>query len=180
MDFGLALGGLGALAGGLGSFFGGKQQADAYGKAAQMALDASAPWRNAGASALPIIQREIGQGFQESPGYQYVLDQALRGANRGANAQGLYGSGARANALTRTAAGLASQEYGNWYNRLAGLAGLGQTATQSAMPVISQATQGQGSAAGAATAGLGNAVQGFGNNLLTMYAMGMGPWGKGG
>ena len=93
-------------------------------------------------------------------------------SNRGANAQGLYGSGARANALTRTAAGLASQEYGNWYNRLAGLAGLGQTATQSAMPVISQATQGQGSAAGAATAGLGNAVQGFGNNLLTLYALG--------
>lgn len=172
MDFGLALGGLGALAGGLGSFFGGKQQADAYGKAAQMALDASAPWRNAGASALPIIQREIGDSFTASPGYQWVLDQATRGVNRGANAQGLYGSGARANALTRTAAGLASQEYGNWYNRLAGLAGLGQTATQSAMPVISQATQGQGSAAGAATAGLGNAVQGFGNNLLTLYALG--------
>lgn len=172
MDFGLALGGLGALAGGLGSFFGGKQQADAYGKAAQMALDASAPWRNAGASALPIIQREIGQGFQESPGYQYVLDQALRGANRGANAQGLYGSGARANALTRTAAGLASQEYGNWYNRLAALAGIGQTATQAALPAITQGIQGQGSAAGAATAGAGQALQGFGNNLLTLYALG--------
>lgn len=172
MDLGLALGGLGSLAGGLGSYFGGKQQADAYGKAAQMALDASAPWRNAGASALPIIQREIGDSFTASPGYQWVLDQATRGVNRGANAQGLYGSGARANALTRTAAGLASQEYGNWYNRLAGLAGLGQTAVQSAMPVISQATQGQGSAAGAATAGLGNAAQGFGNNLLTLYALG--------
>ncbi len=31
--------------------------------------------------------------------------------------------------MTRTAAGLASQEYGNWYNRLAGLAGLGATAS---------------------------------------------------
>ena len=172
MDFGLALGGLGALAGGLGSFFGGKQQADAYGRSTQMALDATAPWRNAGAAALPIVQQQVGTSFQESPGYQWLLDQTQRATDRGAAAAGLYGSGARAQALQRNAAGLAAQDYGNWYNRLAGLAGVGQTATQAALPAITQGIQGQGSASGAATAGAGNAIQGFGNNLLTLYALG--------
>lgn len=172
MDLGLALGGLGSLAGGLGSYFGGQQQSNAYAKAAQMALDATAPWRNAGAAALPIVQQQVGTSFQESPGYQWQLDQTQRATDRGAAAAGLYGSGARAQALQRNAAGLAAQDYGNWYNRLAGLAGVGQAATQAALPAVTSGIQGAGGAAGAATAGLGNAAQGFGNNLLTLYALG--------
>lgn len=172
MDLGLALGGLGSLAGGLGSYFGGQQQSNAYAKAAQMALDATAPWRNAGAAALPTLSAATNVSFQEDPGAAYVRDQALRAVDRGASAQGLYGSGARAAALQRTAASLGDQQYSNWWNRLASLAGVGQTATQAALPAVTSGIQGAGSAAGAATAGLGNAAQGFGNNLLTLYALG--------
>lgn len=103
----------------------------------------------------------------------------MRATDHGASAAGLYGSGARAKALQQNAAGLAAQDYANWYNRLAGLAGVGQTAATTggaalsgAIPSIAQSTAGAGSAMGAGYAGLGNALQGAGNNFLTLYALG--------
>jgi hypothetical protein len=77
--------------------------------------------------------------YQADPGYQFRLDQGELGIKRAASARGGQYSGATLKALANFNSGLASQEYGNAYsrfntdqttnyNRLAGLAGTGQTA----------------------------------------------------
>lgn len=74
-------------------------------------------------------------GFYESPGYQFAHDQAMLGAERAASAGGYLPtsdggqSGRFSKEMARYSQGLASQEFANYYNRLAGLAGTGQTAT---------------------------------------------------
>ncbi len=63
-----------------------------------------------------------------TPGYQFRLNQGLQGIDRSAAARGGLNSGAALKALQRYGEGLASEEYGNFANRLASLIGLGQTA----------------------------------------------------
>lgn len=66
--------------------------------------------------------------FQDDPGYQFRLNQGLQGVERSAAARGLLGSGRTLKALNDYAQGAASQEFGNSFNRLASLAGIGQAA----------------------------------------------------
>lgn len=68
-------------------------------------------------------------GFQADPGYQFRLDQGQTALERMAAARGLRMGSATLKAANDYGQGMASQEYGNWYNRLAGLAGVGQQAT---------------------------------------------------
>lgn len=115
------------------------------------------PWRERGENALAALNSEMGlgarpkgyDGFEASPGYQFRLQEGQNALERGMNASGLYGSGAMGRALSDYGQGTASAEYGDHMNRLASLAGLGQTAMQS----MNQAGQ---SYAGA-----------VGNNLMT-------------
>ena len=72
-------------------------------------------------------------GFYASPSYNFVLDEGLRGQDRNYAARGLMNSGARARAGTRYAADVASGEFGNYYNRLAGVATQGQNAATNTM-----------------------------------------------
>ena len=65
--------------------------------------------------------------FQASPGYQWELGQGLRAVDAGAAAQGMLRSGATLKAEQTYGQGLADQEFGNYYNRLSGLAGQGLT-----------------------------------------------------
>lgn len=60
--------------------------------------------------------------FQAGPGYQWRVNQALDGVNRGSSA--LTGGGLDGNtlaALSDRAGNMANQEYGSWQDRLAGL-----------------------------------------------------------
>lgn len=88
------------------------------------------PWLQAGQSALERLGAASNgdfSSFKQSPGYQWNVDQQMQGLDRSAAARGgLYSGGADADRM-RFANGLASQEYGNWWNQQAGLAGLGQT-----------------------------------------------------
>lgn len=74
-------------------------------------------------------------GFEASPGYQFRLDEGNKAIERAASAGGyLPGgpggeSGAFTKGLMRYGQGLASQEFGEHFNRLGVLAGTGQTAT---------------------------------------------------
>ncbi len=74
-------------------------------------------------------------GFYASPGYQFAYDQAMKGAERAASAGGYLpsgnggASGRFSKEMARYSQGLASQEFGNYFNRLGVLAGVGQTAT---------------------------------------------------
>ena len=67
--------------------------------------------------------------FYESPDYQFAYDQGNRAVNQMLASRGLQNSGAEQKALTKFGQGLASQQYGNYVNRLASMAGIGQTAT---------------------------------------------------
>lgn len=53
---------------------------------------------------------------QQDPGYQFRLDQGMQALQRSQNATGITG-GAAAKAIAEYSQGLASQEYGNAYNR---------------------------------------------------------------
>jgi hypothetical protein len=70
-----------------------------------------------------------GTGFQQTPGYQFQFDQGINAINRQGAATGRLDSGAQAKELTRYGQGVANQEYNNWLNRVAGVAGQSQTAT---------------------------------------------------
>lgn len=72
--------------------------------------------------------------YQASPGYQYAVNEALGQVQRNASSRGLLESGRVMRDMTDRAQGMAQQDYGNWWNRqnqlygdyqnrLAGLAG---------------------------------------------------------
>ena len=89
------------------------------------------PWLNAGGGAVGrLSQASTGDmsSFYNSPDYQYTLDQSIKGADRSAAARGGLYSGGHQSDLMSLAHGLAASEYGNWWNRQAGLAGVGQAA----------------------------------------------------
>lgn len=67
--------------------------------------------------------------FWASPDYNFRRSEGNRGIERTAAARGGAFSGNALRALTEFNSGLASQEFGDFFNRRAGLAGLGQTAT---------------------------------------------------
>lgn len=68
--------------------------------------------------------------FQESPDYQFNLAEGQRALNNSLVARGRGLSGAAVKAGVRYASGAASQQFGDFYNRLAGIAGVGQIANQ--------------------------------------------------
>lgn len=63
--------------------------------------------------------------FQASPGYQWTKDQAMQGIDHGAAANGMLRSGETLRAEATLGANLASNEFGNYMNRLSGIAGMG-------------------------------------------------------
>jgi hypothetical protein len=67
--------------------------------------------------------------FFQSPGYQFRRQEGTRGIERSAAASGGAFSGNALRALAEFNSGLASQEFGNYFNQLASVAGIGQTAT---------------------------------------------------
>ena len=69
--------------------------------------------------------------FYQSPGYDFRLQEGARTVERSAAAKGKLMSGGLLRELTQYGQGLASSEFGNYANRLASLAGIGQSATQS-------------------------------------------------
>lgn len=58
--------------------------------------------------------------FQNSPGFQFQMDQGVKARERAASRMGGLNSGGLLSELTSFGQGLANQEYGNWMNRLAG------------------------------------------------------------
>lgn len=66
--------------------------------------------------------------LENDPGYQFRLEQGNKAIENQARAAGKYYSPSTVKALTQYGQGFASNEFGNVYNRLAGLSGVGQTA----------------------------------------------------
>ena len=148
------------------------------------------PYMQAGQWALPRMEQQYGQlmqdpgavmsrigaGYQQSPGYQFNVDQATKAAHRAAAAGGMLGSPQEQQQLAGTVSGLANQDYYNYLNKamglyqsgLGGAAGLGQMgqragsemATDLAQALMSQASMGYAGqqAANQASGGLWGAL----------------------
>lgn len=144
-----------------------------------------APYREAGGRGLAAYEASLGQGFQQSPGYQFAFGEGVNAIDRGASARGLLNSGARLRELTRFGQGMANQEFGNYQNRLAALAGIGQTATGQTAQLgaqtagnVGNAMMAGGQAAAQGQIGQANAILGGINAGVGLYGM-MNPWGWG-
>lgn len=141
-----------------------------------------APWRETGTRALAQLesmfitpggidtQPDFAANFTESPGYQFRLSEGIRARDRSASARGRLASGGHQRALIRYGQGVASNEFGQYYdrerdrfntyaNRLSGLAGLGQASA------VQTGQLGQQAAATAGQIGLRGAA-GAGNQLM--------------
>lgn len=135
-----------------------------------------APYREAGYKALDTLSSMYGanpngktldmsQQVMATPGYQFRLGEGIKAAERSAAARGLLGSGATMKAIQRYGEGLASSEYDNYANRLAALAGVGQTATGSTAAAGQAAVAGMG----AARSDMGQAAVNAGNARASSY-----------
>lgn len=205
MGFAIAAGAA-ALAGGYMSAQAAGNAADTQAAASQYAADLqykqfkqqrkdAEPWRNAGVDALGRIQGSMGdfnrdfsmQEFQADPGYEFRMAEGQKALERSAAARGGLNSGRTMKELTRYSQGVASDEYQNAYNRynadrdrrfnrLASLAGIGQTANAQ----VSQAGQNYANQAGAAAMGGANAqaagMVGQANAWNNAASTGMNTW----
>ena len=120
------------------------------------------PWRQAGINAL----NKLGTGFTgqvdltQDPGYAFRLSEGQKALERSAAARGGLQSGSALKAAQRFGQDYGSQEYQNAFNRAltqynttAGLAGIGQTATNAMTGAAGQ----YGAAANEAAQNIGNA-----------------------
>jgi hypothetical protein len=131
-------------------------------------------------SAAPVQPRTVGpvdySRFYSSPDYQFALTEGLKGVENSAAARGGLYSGNAMRALQERGAGIASQQYGNYVNRLAALAGIGQSATQTGAQLgaqmsgnVSNLLAAQGDARASGIAGSANA---WGSALGTIGSLG--------
>lgn len=89
----------------------------------------------AASQAAPAAAAASGQpdysAFYASPDYQFALQQGVQTLDRSAAARGRLYSGGYGEDLTEYGQGMAAQQLGNYTNRLAAIAGVGQTASNS-------------------------------------------------
>ena len=92
----------------------------------------NAPWREIGADSLKRLEQGIASGdydpgklnlkefkfdFKADPGYQFRKQEGINSLDASASARGRLQSGAQSRAVSRYGSDLASQEYGNAFNR---------------------------------------------------------------
>lgn len=113
--------------------------------------------------------------FFNSPDFQFALEQGQRGLDANAAAGGNLFGGNRAREASRFNQGLATQQFGNFTNRLASLAGVGQTATNQLGNTlmntgnqIGQGLQNMGNARGSGYINQANAQSNAVGNLFSL------------
>lgn len=147
------------------------------------------PYMDTGAGATYSLGKLLGvgqngqsqtpdySGFMNSPDYQFAQQQGNLGVIRQANAQGMNLSGGVLKDLDTFNSGLASQQYGNYYNRLMGLSQLGQASAAGSAASgtagaanIGNTAQAVGQAQGSGAIGVSNSLNsGIQNSLLANY-----------
>lgn len=168
------------------------------------------PWREAGAGALGQLTTGTAAGgdfnrdftladFTKDPGYDFRMQQEQQALERSAAARGGALGGAALKGIARYGQDYASGEYQNAYNRfnndrtqrfnrLASLAGVGQTATRDVAQQGAQVASnvgnniiGAGNAQASSYVGQGNAISGatntLGNFAMNKYYMSQMPGG---
>lgn len=76
------------------------------------------------------FMNQIGQGFQQSPGYEFEQSQALGQANRAAAAGGMAGSPAEQQQIAGVSGQIANQDYYNYLNHAMDMFGQGMNGLQ--------------------------------------------------
>jgi hypothetical protein len=174
--------------------------ADSQLQAAREAQALQEPWRQGGMKGLNRLLEELGIGgdpnyanygrsfrdfsaadFQKDPGYAFRPSEGEQGLSRAAAASGRLGSGRYLKDAMKFNSGLASQEYGNAFNRyqaersarlnpLQSLSGVGQSAANTIGEYGTQGANAQAAgrvgAANAITNGLGQGYSMYQNNQL--------------
>lgn len=148
-----------------------------------------APWRTTGGAAIMRLGDVYGlngkapdtSGFFQSPDYQFRLAEGKKALERSASARGMLGSGAALKAANDYAQNTASSEYGNWYNRLANIAGMGQGAANTTVAAGQNSTNNivnaygnAGNARASSYANTGAAINNAANNVLSAYLFNQG------
>ena len=123
-------------------------------------LELQEPFRQAGVNALNKMQSGDVMGMMD-PSYKFRLGEGMKALDRQAAARGGLISGGALKAAQRYGQEFASNEFGNAYNRLASMAGFGQTATGA-----------QSSAAGQFGTNAGNLMTGAGAARASGYVGG--------
>jgi cytoskeletal protein RodZ len=151
------------------------------------------PYRDAAVPALDKLRQIFVNGdmsgFTKSPDYQFNLQEGQRAIDNSLIARGKGLSGAAVKEGVRYASGMASREFGSMYDRLAGIAGIGQTGVaQSAAAGMNAANRNsaslmdagnmRGSSYMAAGQSVNNAIQGGASNLLLANYLGTPMFGK--
>ena len=158
------------------------------GQAASSALTSLAGLNTKNPLTSTLLQQPMAnlsiQDLQNTPGYQFNLNQGLQSAQNSFAARGLATSGAAVRGAEDYATGLAystyQQQYGNevtnqtnQFNRLLALAGLGQTSSANLGGYSTQTASNIGSniigAANAGSAAISNAGTSVGNALTLPY-----------
>jgi hypothetical protein len=107
------------------------------------------PFRETGYRALDTLANLYMEGpnkidptatLRATPGYQFQMDEGLKAIDRGNAARGILDSGGADKARLRYAQGIADTTYNQFANRLAAMAGVGQSATGSTAAAGAQAT----------------------------------------
>jgi len=121
-----------------------------------------------------ITPREAGgqdatlQMLQQSPDYQFALQEGLKATDLAMNKRGLLGSGRASKERMRYGSGLASQKLQDYRNSLAALSGTGQTTSAQIGQFGAGAAQGAGQATMAGGAARASGYQAKGQGYMNM------------
>ncbi|WP_052757578.1 hypothetical protein [Sphingobium chungbukense] len=167
-----------------------QQAADASERATQLQIEESrrqydqtradyAPYRETGYKALDTLAGFYGVGpskgdptamLEATPGYRFQMDEGLKAIDRQNAARGALNSGGADKARIRYAQGLAASTYDTYANRLAALAGVGQSATGSTAAAGAQAAGTIAAAYGANGQTQAQTAMAAGNARASSYA----------
>ena len=124
------------------------------------------------------IEYTEGADFQETPGYEFMVEEGEKGVLNNLAALGMKNSGAALKALTRFRTGLADQEYDQYLNRLASTAGMGQTVTQNNNNALMSGAGNISSSLMTGAANQGTAIQNAGAARASGYIGQANAWGN--
>ena len=132
----------------VGKLFGGNNAGDAanqyYSQIPDILKQYLGPYADRGNAIYPQLQghydqllndpgallNKLGQGYQQSPGYQFQLNQSLNAGNRASAAKGMLGSPMQQQQAQQTAGQLANQDFNQYLSGALGLYGKGLSGEQ--------------------------------------------------
>lgn len=156
-----------------------KDASKAQDRAGRRAEAQFAPFTKLGQGAVTTLGQLFGIGangqqtgsadfssFFESPDYKFAFDEGRRALEFSNAAKGQLMSGNNMRDLTEFGQGMATQNYGNYFQRLMQMAGMGANAAGGQAQQIGNQGQAQASGIVGSANAINSGITGAGNNLL--------------